>query len=392
MNAISLDVENNNLKRLCENSKEIYKICCIDNENLELAKKIYSKIGFGTMEMSDIDHIFRFACYNGNKSIVEWMISFNIINKKTFDSCPGWYPANLDIIKLLISIDFIDLNKAFVDIASRHINDCVSYSGKITMNLIQSIYNLKPNAIHLDNEEILFRACYWENLNILQWIYDNNPSIILNKLEYLFDHSCNYKKSSLVRWLLSINNNIISFKKMNLQFFKLFDGKFDRSTKDMFDVMFEFVVDKKNNLEINLICDCLLNKSNDKIYDFENIEPHLTNKQAEQFTLQEISDLTDDNIKNHFFDLCKKGNLYNLMKFYKYIKETNITFSIHVDYDLGFVISCKNGNIDVAEWLLSSGSIVKSAYDDAYVEICKNNNPDMVKWFVESKLYVNKCR
>ena len=79
-----------------------------------------------------------------------------------------------------------------------------------------------------------------------------------------------------------------------------------------------------------------------------------------------------ENINNQFRELCRKGDLQEIKKFY-FNNPTTINISANSYY--AFLISCDYGHLDVVKWLLEN--VVKW--------LLKN----VVKWLLEMKPYID---
>ena len=90
-----------------------------------------------------------------------------------------------------------------------------------------------------------------------------------------------------------------------------------------------------------------------------------------------------------FLDLCKKGNLEEIKKFY--FNSPTINIFIFADSYYAFLISCEYGHLDVAKWLLKVKPDINISVNNecAFRYACVNGHLEVAKWLLKIKPDIN---
>ena len=96
------------------------------------------------------------------------------------------------------------------------------------------------------------------------------------------------------------------------------------------------------------------------------------------------------NIMEELFDLIRKGNLDDIINYYK-INENN--FDIVSNHKIIFRYACSHNLVHIAKWLYDLNPNVDiKVYDEyAFDYACKNGNLEIAKLIYQIKPYINFC-
>jgi ankyrin repeat protein len=76
-----------------------------------------------------------------------------------------------------------------------------------------------------------------------------------------------------------------------------------------------------------------------------------------------------------FIDYCKTGNLEMI----KYM-HSQYQYNVHIDDDIGFILCCYHGHLDIANWLYNMNANIHTRNDLAFRLCCTSGNITMAKW------------
>ena len=87
-----------------------------------------------------------------------------------------------------------------------------------------------------------------------------------------------------------------------------------------------------------------------------------------------------------FITLCKNGNINELQKYYS----THQDINIHAIDEYAFRLSCENGHIEVAKWLIELSQYknfglinIHANNEYAFRYSCANGQLEVAKWLIE---------
>jgi ankyrin repeat protein len=83
-------------------------------------------------------------------------------------------------------------------------------------------------------------------------------------------------------------------------------------------------------------------------------------------------------MEKQFIQLCRIGNLDNIIHFY----ENNSNINISSDNELAFRVACENGHFEIAKWLLSISPNIDIHTKDSYAFCysCESGYLEIAKW------------
>ena len=162
--------------------------CCADGKLIELKQLINSKYSFIFKVAANVQQAFRYACFNKQMHVVQWLLSSlsppNGILTVCFSFRHACFYGSLEIAQWLFSESPLlcaSENPEWIDLIFAE----VCQQGHL--DVAKWLYSLKPDLNISIMDDWAFRdACVRNHVNVVSWLFLVKPDIDFLKFEFLF--------------------------------------------------------------------------------------------------------------------------------------------------------------------------------------------------------------
>lgn len=378
-----------------ENDFQYFR-AALSSENIDIVEYIYNGIQERNKPEPDFYMLFSQLVYYSDKKMhincLDWLLR-KMTENHTFDldklsKCASH--ADTDTLKYMYSKNLIDIKKTFINCCIMRDFDCDN-----KMQNIEWIYSLNIIDIHENDDYVFHEACKKGKMDVCEWLlgkgnvkikWDNglffkkvcsklyNADIAkllyesaddIHKDEFKKHHkenfnvACENRDTKMAKFLYSINNDIdikIAFRQY-----------FVRG-----GLMFIRLDDNDDMTHINFPESC-----NDLNLDFDLDFIKWCHSICPDFDIHTI-----DNIV--LLSLCKHySTTVDIFKYVCSMDANNINTYIHYANDSFFYLACVCGNLDLAQYIYSFGSInIRYNDDRLFKDCCYEQRHNVAEWLM----------
>lgn len=376
--------------------EQIFNISLESDDNLEITKFIYEKLGHRYHSFIDQNNFCKpllIACKYKNFKSVKWILNIQPeINLKDNLQCfkEACKSDSLEILEYLYSIDkqILNGNVPFITACEY---------GKT--EVLKWILNLTPNLdVTESNNKAFNLACFDDySLEVSKLIYELAPDMNLLESNYeCFLNACENIQEETIKWLVNIKGDEIPIDIINRGFSKIMSNYDECITLEY------FLYSKYPNIDLSYDNESpLLNavKSGDTwkikwlLEKKPDINISINNNEALKiainrfdyfmvdFLFKQNLNLDNFNFDSEFIKVCESKSL----KLVKLFLDLKPDINISLENDKAFYNACINNSIDIAKHLLSIKSDIDISHNNFKIfhDVCRYGLINMAKWLLE---------
>jgi hypothetical protein len=355
-----------------------FDACC--NNKVEIAKFLYNKFySIRSLNYEVITEYLPYACKYGNLKTAKWLVKeYNIkcVNDRIFvQSCCN---DQLEIVKwLYYSFDFTDIDafEIFKNVCNYGYLDIAIFLYR----------NYKKIISRSDVINEIFNNVLYESLNVAKWLFETFEPTKDDLYTDVFRDLCEYERIDVAKWLIEVFD--LTEEELHIDDLKVFEYLEKKSETELYQLLktkYDFSHEKilsrykektKKSSQIELFPNSIRNIIGSYISILEY------NLSDQHFHIVEYIGILFD----PFFDKeklmsvliksCVNGD-FNIVKlFYSYN---------HLNVNILFYKACVNNHLKLVKWLYCDAKDDLKYYSKVFSLTCEHNHINVAKWLYKN--------